>query len=795
MAMKLQVRGYELPGLIDRIPDGVTTLSLDCWDTLVWRNTHAPRDVMADLGIAGGLEPRFWAETACRQIVKNAEGRDEIVMPDIYGRMLPNAAPDRIDALIEAELQAEERHVWAFAPTIDLMRAAKARGLRVILVSDMYLTEDQLRRLVAHAAGDDVLALVDRVFVSSAYGTHKAGTLFDIVLDELGLRPDQMFHIGDNPRADYAPAIKRGIHAAHLVQFDKQAEQRLRLESAAATMVDPTMRVSRPILQPHRAAIAMRQETDPAYSLGHDVFGPSLHAFALWLRQEIDEMAARTGKRVKPLFLMRDGFLPWKIFDATFPDYGAQPIETSRFVSMRAGIHDDASIDTYVHEWLNRIPPEAVARNLLLFDNEHRSFTKLVKGVDPRPAFVEAIRNPALRRKILTRTHKFADKLIAHLARAGVEHGDAVMMIDVGYNGTVQNILTPMLTSRMGLTIAGRYLFMREEQLTGYDKRGMVDIRNYDFRLVQALGTCVAVAEQLCNVAQGSTIDYQADGTPIREKADIKGQQNATRDAVQAGALAFAHAANQSLGQRAPAASDTVDARTRMAAAAMTRLFFMPTSEEAKLFESFDQDVNLGTNQMLKFVDRTHAETGLRRRGLSYINETSRMYIPGELQSFGLPLNLSLFAASRFALDIRNSDFEVGGVDIPVIMTSADGQLVMPFTARPTADGWYRIAVPIGAGKFSPAIQLGAIAEWVQIEDASWHRVSDFDDNGLPKGAPATTITEGMGEMDDDLYRCTPDAFLLAPAPAIKEPLVLTVIFRPVKWRDTAAREQATLAA
>src|SRR3546814_3639437 len=53
-----------------------------------------------------------------------------------------------------------------FAPVIALMKDAKARGLPIILVSDTYLSEAQLRQLIEEAAGRDVIDMVDRVFVS-----------------------------------------------------------------------------------------------------------------------------------------------------------------------------------------------------------------------------------------------------------------------------------------------------------------------------------------------------------------------------------------------------------------------------------------------------------------------------------------------------------------------------------------------------------------------------------------------------------------------------------------------------
>ena len=44
--MKIQLRSYELATLLDQAPPSVRWLSLDCFDTLVWRDTAAPADVL-----------------------------------------------------------------------------------------------------------------------------------------------------------------------------------------------------------------------------------------------------------------------------------------------------------------------------------------------------------------------------------------------------------------------------------------------------------------------------------------------------------------------------------------------------------------------------------------------------------------------------------------------------------------------------------------------------------------------------------------------------------------------------
>ena len=60
--IKLTIRPDSLPYLLDEAPKDVEYLSLDCFDTLIWRNVNVPADVFADLPFpGGGAEPRIQA--------------------------------------------------------------------------------------------------------------------------------------------------------------------------------------------------------------------------------------------------------------------------------------------------------------------------------------------------------------------------------------------------------------------------------------------------------------------------------------------------------------------------------------------------------------------------------------------------------------------------------------------------------------------------------------------------------------------------------------------------------------
>src|SRR3546814_187800 len=161
--MKVTVRAAELATLLDQAPDGLRYLPLDCFDTLVWRNVQAPRDVFADLPIAGGgVGPRMWAEQQARKSAKFSERRNEVSIEEIYHRMRPSASEEQIAEAVEQELIAEGHHCYGFQPTVELMRAARANGLGIIIVSDTYLSEPQLRRLIGETAGEAALRSEER---------------------------------------------------------------------------------------------------------------------------------------------------------------------------------------------------------------------------------------------------------------------------------------------------------------------------------------------------------------------------------------------------------------------------------------------------------------------------------------------------------------------------------------------------------------------------------------------------------------------------------------------------------
>ncbi len=132
-----------------------------------------------------------------------------------------------------------------------------------------------------------------------------------------------------------------------------------------------------------------------------------------------------------------------------------------------------------------------------------------------------------------------------------------------------------------------------------------------------------------------------------------------------------------------------------------------------------------------------------------YIKNAPRMYLPGELRQHGLPINLSIFASRRFGLDLRKTDFDVGAIPLPVLLMDNQGQHVaIEIDAVPTSEGYYQALIPIGQSQFTAGVQLGRIADWVQIEEASFHPIDAFLDAKDEEGSiPAHAVADGMEDM------------------------------------------------
>ncbi len=787
------IAAAQLARAIDPYADDITILSLDCFDTLLWRTTHAATDLFSELDC--GPRIRLWSEALQRQFNRCSHAYDEVTLSEIHRRAYPDATPDELVLRIRQELNVEHQHCFGFAGAIELIRKAKHRGLKVIVVSDTYLNERELRELIAHAAGESVAALIDAIFCSSDYGCSKGQGLFLQVLRALKVTAKTILHVGDNLHADHDAANQAGIRGLHMLQFNSELAQRFRLEAAAGLIMDSRLKDTKPVIQLHRAplAVAWPALDSAAARVGYGCLGPILVAYTCWLEEQLQTLAQQHPPgQLRPLFLMRDGFMPLQVFNQTgeHATWNAQAVELSRYCAFAASFTDQSSVLEYLTE-LGGTGRLDILCNQLLFDESESAKLISVSEQDSPvqklilQAFTKQILRAENLQKILARSSAFADRLCRYLQQqAGVEAGQVLVFCDLGYAGTIQTRLAPILRERLNVSIVGRYLLLRDMPAWRSDKAALLGPDHYDHRTLDALAAYVAVVEQLCTADCASTIDYGQDAEPIRKTGDLKSQQSTQRQHAQRACLEYANDWRQAFERRPDAGG--IDAQRTTALQVISRLMFTPNAEEIELFAEFEHDLNLGVDERVKLLDPQTARNGLLRNGLFYTNNNPRQYLPAELRDAGMDLSLNVLLLRRFAPDLRHPDFQGTALSLPIIV--ADERRIMPSSvqANPTREGYFVACVPIGDCRLSIGLKFGENFEWLQlfsIDAAPVDEMMTDSPDTLPQDLLSTLVHEGIKIHANGLMQCESRASfaLVSPPKRLSDrPFALTLVFRPI---------------
>jgi glycosyltransferase involved in cell wall biosynthesis/FMN phosphatase YigB (HAD superfamily) len=331
-------------------------LSLDVFDTALLRLLRQPIDLFAivepEVRILTGLpalpfaQARLAAERVARQ--RHVRGDcEDVTFQQIYdtlGEMI-GISTECAAKIADMELAAERRLCYANPVVLEASSVARERGVRTIFVSDMYLPAAFIRDLLEANGYEDF-----EIYVSCDEGkTKHSGKLFDVALRKLGGMPERWVHLGDHPESDYRRPMAQGIQAL-LVESGDYGPLPFSEPHAAFTGVDGSDALSsvcaglvkrRSILGASDGNTGLRDHGKARLpgsprsrqlwqSLGYDVAGPLMFAFAEWLARQ----ALKHGVK-RLFFLARDGFLVEKAFRACAQRWGLAIESTYMYSSRR----------------------------------------------------------------------------------------------------------------------------------------------------------------------------------------------------------------------------------------------------------------------------------------------------------------------------------------------------------------------------------------------------------------------------------------------------------------------------
>lgn len=330
-----------------------TVISFDIFDTLLRRPLWAPQDAFYFVqqeasAFFGGAEEnafvkmRLFAEQRCRELnrVYNPSAED-VTLAEIYRTMAQQYFLSEEDtaALKRTEEETEKKLIAPRGSGKELFSLARALGKKVVLVSDMYLPAQCVEEMLQKCG----IAGYDALFVSCEYRKLKyTGNLFRVVLDKLGVAPQEVLHIGDTWQNDVVVPRSLGMHAAFLPKavdvFTGNVHDIFNgnctsfLNENLSDEFDTRTFAGQLCVRTMYAAIAhelfdnpfvpfqaqSRFNGDP-WVMGYFAMGPYLFGVAKWI---LDISAERGYEMIA--FLARDGFLVQKIFEEMCRATGAE---------------------------------------------------------------------------------------------------------------------------------------------------------------------------------------------------------------------------------------------------------------------------------------------------------------------------------------------------------------------------------------------------------------------------------------------------------------------------------------
>lgn len=205
-------------------------MTFDVFDTLVTRKVATPRGIfalmqgaLADESLLPGLplsvrhgffDMRWFYERKAREKWQK-DSREDITFEEIY-KCLGEAEKlslDQLQGLMKLELDIEARNLIGIEENVKQVKELLKSGHRVILISDMYLGEKEIRSLLVSV--DEVFQNLP-IFSSADMNKGKwSGNAYKLVRQREGLDIFHWVHTGDNKASDIGQARDLGIKTVY----------------------------------------------------------------------------------------------------------------------------------------------------------------------------------------------------------------------------------------------------------------------------------------------------------------------------------------------------------------------------------------------------------------------------------------------------------------------------------------------------------------------------------------------------------------------------------------------------
>ena len=543
-ASRTDARLRELWDLVDS--GDFDLLSLDVFDTLVWRRVPQPADLfflLADeVRASGGLldsssrESFVYERVRAEQRARRRTPSGEITLADIYAEFprgyFSGVSPAEVATL---EFEVEQRLVVVAPAMRDLLSRARARGLRTALVSDTYLRSGQIRALT----GVDV----DFIVVSCEHGRSKPGGLHHVLLGQSGVPAARILHVGDSRLADLDGPASLGLARFWFPRFPEAYD-----DLAGAELPADLSQRSPYLVSDDAGLTALRgrvmfMASSEYERWGAGIAGPVISGFCDWVAERCGELGL-----TEVLCLMREGRVLKQVLDAQAPGLRTHELFVSRYVVLKAAIFEGSEAE--LEQFVQRPSRQKCAELLGQLGLEPADLPWVDARASLTPeqtmALVRCIaRDASARGKVVQASATARRNLLAHVAAVLGPGRRRAAIVDLGYHGTIQGALQRIFDHEgADIRTHGLYLVTGDRvhlaQASGAAVEGWLAGNGQPAAVAHTYVRSPEIIEQSLMAGCGTTLGHDERGAPILDEFRIPDEQRQQITEVQRGLLLWA---------------------------------------------------------------------------------------------------------------------------------------------------------------------------------------------------------------------------------------------------------------
>lgn len=411
-------------------------VSFDIFDTLIFRTVKEPEDVFrivseTNTGLTDFYSLRIESEEKAREDLYPKE----VTIDDIY-------------RYIECELSIKEKYKLAEKnievdncipnPAMtELVKWCHKNEKHVIISTDMYLDRETIERILSK-----VSVTYEKLYISGEIGCTKAsGELFEYIIKDLNVQPDEIVHTGDNFINDIENPQKYGIHTFERIVEDNNISIYKLVQNKDIQIEHQRLFVEK--------WLNKQENLDESYRIGFQMLGPVLYEFCIWLHEQ------KQSKRIDKLFFIaREGYLIKNCYQILYPEDKCDYIYLNRNL-LRMAVVTKKTVMSVILESVNAVDIFTLETVFRLFNIEtivqksikEEILDKCIQTTFTREDILKGKANQlidVLWKAIQETIDAQRSFLVRYLEQNGF-WGKNIGLVNNSINGTVQSLLQEFL--------------------------------------------------------------------------------------------------------------------------------------------------------------------------------------------------------------------------------------------------------------------------------------------------------------------------------------------------------------